>query len=80
MTVSPLVEAEHLVRRDPASGRMLLHPASFALQPGDRVAITGASGSGKSVLLRAIAKEMKRTEGSLRQKAMALGIRLGHRR
>jgi putative ABC transport system ATP-binding protein len=55
MTVSPLVEAEHLVRRDPASGRMLLHPASFALQPGDRVAITGASGSGKSVLLRTLA-------------------------
>jgi len=27
-----------------------------------------------------IAKEMKRTEGSLRQKAIKLGIRLGHRR
>lgn len=30
--------------------------------------------------LKTIAKGMKRTEGSLRQKAMALGIRLGHRR
>jgi len=30
--------------------------------------------------IKVIAKEMKRTEGSLRQKAMALGIRLGHRR
>jgi len=30
--------------------------------------------------LKVIAKSMKRTEGSLRQKAMALGIRLGHRR
>ncbi|WFU23146.1 hypothetical protein QA649_34460 [Bradyrhizobium sp. CB1717] len=27
-----------------------------------------------------IAKQMKRTEASLRQKAMALGIPLGHRR
>ncbi|WP_354140768.1 hypothetical protein [Bradyrhizobium sp. LB11.1] len=27
-----------------------------------------------------IAKEMKRTEGSLRQKARTLGIALGHRR
>jgi hypothetical protein len=27
-----------------------------------------------------IAKQMKRTEGSLRQKALRLGIRLGHRR
>jgi hypothetical protein len=30
--------------------------------------------------VRKIAKEMKRSEGSLRQKAMALGIGLGHRR
>jgi hypothetical protein len=30
--------------------------------------------------LKVISKTMKRTEGSLRQKAMALGIRLGHRR
>ncbi|MGO9357502.1 MAG: hypothetical protein ACLP1D_07480 [Xanthobacteraceae bacterium] len=30
--------------------------------------------------LKAIAKAMKRTEGSLRQKAMVLGIPLGHRR
>ena len=27
-----------------------------------------------------IAKSMKRTEGSLRQKAYSLGLRLGHRR
>jgi hypothetical protein len=27
-----------------------------------------------------IAKQMKRSEGSLRQKALVLGIRLGHRR
>jgi hypothetical protein len=27
-----------------------------------------------------IAEQMKRTEGSLRQKALALSIRLGHRR
>jgi hypothetical protein len=30
--------------------------------------------------LKVIAKTMKRTEGSLRQKAMVLGIPLGHRR
>ena len=30
--------------------------------------------------VRKIAKEMKRSEGSLRQKAVALGIGLGHRR
>ncbi|WP_218639733.1 hypothetical protein, partial [Xanthomonas oryzae] len=30
--------------------------------------------------LKRIAKEMKRTEGSLRQKALKLGIGLGHQR
>jgi hypothetical protein len=30
--------------------------------------------------LKKITKEMKRTEGSLRQKALKLGISLGHRR
>jgi hypothetical protein len=30
--------------------------------------------------LKKIAKEMKRTEGSLRQKALKLGIGLGHQR
>jgi hypothetical protein len=30
--------------------------------------------------LKAIAKEMKRTEGSLRQKALKLGFGLGHQR
>jgi hypothetical protein len=30
--------------------------------------------------VKKIAKAMKRTEGSVRQKALALGIRLGHQR
>ena len=30
--------------------------------------------------LKAIVKEMKRTEGSLRQKALKLGLGLGHQR
>lgn len=30
--------------------------------------------------VRAIAKAMKRTEGSLRQRALSLGISLGHQR
>jgi len=51
-----------------------------------RVAYTAAdvktlrSHSRAKTPIKVIAKEMKRTEGSLRQKAMALGIRLGHRR
>src|SRR6201996_5420512 len=55
MTAAPLVDAEDITRRDPQSGQVLLHPTRFALQAGDRVAITGPSGSGKSVFLRALA-------------------------
>ena len=55
MTGTPLVDAVDIARRDPLSGQMLLRPTRFALYPGDRAAITGPSGSGKSVFLRALA-------------------------
>ncbi len=44
-----------MARQDPRSRQMLLQPTRFALQVGDRVALTGPSGSGKSVFLRALA-------------------------
>ena len=55
MTATPIVEAEDISRRDALRGQILLQPTRFALQAGDRVAITGPSGSGKSVFLRALA-------------------------
>jgi putative ABC transport system ATP-binding protein len=55
MTATPLVQADGIVRRDAARDTTLLQPTDFALESGDRVAITGPSGSGKSVLLRALA-------------------------
>jgi len=51
----PLIEAKALLRLDERHQAALLQPTDFQLYPGDRVAITGASGSGKSVLLRALA-------------------------
>lgn len=36
-------------------GRTILAPASFRLEPGERIVVTGPSGSGKSTLFRALA-------------------------
>ncbi len=55
MTDIPIVEALDLCRRDAERGEVLLQPTSFSLSAGDRVAVTGPSGSGKSVFLRALA-------------------------
>jgi UDP-glucose/iron transport system ATP-binding protein len=56
MTATPIAQADGIVRRDALhDNRTLLQPTDFALEGGDRVAITGPSGSGKSVLMRALA-------------------------
>lgn len=52
---SALVAAHGIVRRDAVRGTVLLHPTNFTLYSGERAAITGPSGSGKSVFLRILA-------------------------
>jgi len=52
---SPLIEGRDVGRRHPAADSWLVEGVSFALRPGERLAIVGASGSGKTVLLRAVA-------------------------
>lgn len=42
--------------RSASDGKQLLHPVSFAIHSGDRIVCKGSSGSGKTVLLRSIAK------------------------
>ncbi|MFM0336554.1 ABC transporter ATP-binding protein [Paraburkholderia fungorum] len=55
MTDVPLVLVDGISRRDALRGQILLQPTTFALRAGNRVAVTGPSGSGKSVFLRALA-------------------------
>ncbi|MFC5428109.1 ATP-binding cassette domain-containing protein [Paraburkholderia denitrificans] len=50
-----LVEARQITRHDPQRALTLLQPTDFALCAGERAALTGPSGSGKSVFLRALA-------------------------
>lgn len=54
-TAAPLLEARNLSRVDPSGQTVLLQPTDFVLSAGAQVAITGSSGSGKSVFLRLLA-------------------------
>jgi putative ABC transport system ATP-binding protein len=55
MTDTPLIETRALTRMDERRHVALLQPTDFTLNAADRVSITGSSGSGKSVFLRALA-------------------------
>lgn len=56
MTAPIILQACALLRRDTArTAKTLLGPVDFSLCAGDRVALTGPSGSGKSVFMRALA-------------------------
>lgn len=52
---APLLAAIEVARRDPLSGRLLLQPFSLDVFAGDRIVLTGPTGSGKSLLLRSLA-------------------------
>jgi putative ABC transport system ATP-binding protein len=49
------VEVRQVGRRDPNSDGWLIREVSFSVYPGDRLGIRGTTGSGKTVLLRALA-------------------------
>ncbi|NIE75890.1 ATP-binding cassette domain-containing protein [Pantoea sp. Ap-967] len=50
-----LLKTRQLGRVDPSTQATLLSPTDLSLNAGERVALIGASGSGKSVLLRTLA-------------------------
>lgn len=51
-----LLESLGLGRRHPNGSDWLLHDISLSLRPGDRLAVIGPSGAGKTLLLRALAQ------------------------
>jgi len=63
--MSALIETRALTRLDERRQVPLLQPIDFTLHAGDRVSITGASGPGKSVFLRALALLDAPTSGQI---------------
>lgn len=61
---NPHLQVTHLCAGWP--GRHLVHDLSGAIGPGDRVALTGANGTGKSTLLKVLAGEMRPMFGTAR--------------
>jgi putative ABC transport system ATP-binding protein len=52
---TPVIEVRGIGRRNPKVEGWLIRDVSFALHRGDRLAVLGPSGAGKTVLLRALA-------------------------
>lgn len=61
----PLIETKALTRMDERRQAQLLQATDFTLRSADRISITGASGSGKSVFLRALALLDAPTSGEI---------------
>lgn len=62
--MATLLQAEHLSRTLP-TGRSLLDRVSIGIETGDRIALEGPAGSGKTLLLRALAQLDPVSSGSL---------------
>ena len=77
-----LVAGIRVARRFRQGGSTLeaLLPASFAVEPGDRIAVVGPSGSGKSTLLQLMADLDSPSSGELRWPALGLSGSLRPRR
>ncbi|MBX9907970.1 MAG: type I secretion system permease/ATPase [Beijerinckiaceae bacterium] len=66
------IEVENVVILPPSASRPSVRGVSFSLQPGDSLAIVGASGSGKSSLSRALAGVWELRGGEIRIDGAAL--------
>jgi ATP-binding cassette subfamily B protein len=62
-TIAGSVEFEEVSFRYPGASRWVLRDVSFRIEPGQRVAVVGATASGKSTLVRLIPRLYDATEG-----------------
>jgi putative ABC transport system ATP-binding protein len=67
-----ILEADHIGRRHPDGCAWLLDDVTLALEPGTRLVLTGPSGAGKTLLLRALARLDPLDRGEVRYGGQAL--------
>jgi UDP-glucose/iron transport system ATP-binding protein len=72
-----LIEAHQIGRRVPGTDKWLLRDVNLRLGPGARLAVVGASGSGKTLLLRALALLDPLDEGSIEWRGGPAGVKGG---
>jgi energy-dependent translational throttle protein EttA len=60
------IDVQGLAWKRPGSGHRLFHDVSFRVGNGERVALVGANGVGKSTVLRVLAGDTKASEGTVR--------------
>lgn len=70
--VPAVVEAKRIGRRDPKGENWLIRDVSFLLNLGQRLALLGATGAGKTVLLRALALLDPLDEGTIHWQGRAV--------
>jgi putative ABC transport system ATP-binding protein len=63
--VEPVLVFRHLAKKTPDDHKLLFSAVSSQIFPNDRIAIVGASGQGKSTLLRVLARLIPADEGQL---------------
>ena len=62
---TPLLQAQHVAKR--FGRRQVLTDATFSIQPGELLAVTGENGAGKSTLLRIMAGLLAADAGTVRR-------------